>query len=270
MPHSLFFAHANGFPSGTYTPLFEHLAPTFEVACLDRHAHDPRFPVEDNWQALVDELIHHLEAQSGPVLGVGHSLGGVLHYHAALRRPDLYKGLIMLDSPVATWLDQGVVWLAKRLGYFDQLTPAARTQGRRERFDDLAEARAYFEQKRLFRDFAPACLSAYLQHGLEPCEDGVRLRFDPETELRIYRSFPHRTPGWPLTMKVPLAMIRGRQSDVIKPHHTWLARLMPQGCALSLPGSHMFPLEHPGDTAEAIRTLALGWLGETRKQETFA
>jgi predicted alpha/beta hydrolase family esterase len=42
-----------------------------------------RFPVDDNWHNLVDELIHHLEQQPEPVWGVGHSLGGVLHLHAA-------------------------------------------------------------------------------------------------------------------------------------------------------------------------------------------
>jgi len=61
MPQPIFFAHANGFPSATYGKLFAALAPDFQVRHLEQHGHDPRFPVNDNWSNLVDELIHHLE-----------------------------------------------------------------------------------------------------------------------------------------------------------------------------------------------------------------
>ena len=67
MSQHVFFAHANGFPSATYGKLFAALAPEYTVAHLPQHGHDPRFPVDDNWQNLVDELIHHLEQQPQPV-----------------------------------------------------------------------------------------------------------------------------------------------------------------------------------------------------------
>ena len=64
MSQQIFFAHANGFPSGTYGKLFAALAPEYQVTHLEQHAHDPRFPVDDNWYNLVDELIHHLKQLS--------------------------------------------------------------------------------------------------------------------------------------------------------------------------------------------------------------
>ena len=79
MSRQIFFAHANGFPSATYGKLFNALAPDFCVTHLSQHGHDPRYPVDNNWHNLVDELIYHLRQQAGPVLGVGHSLGGMLH-----------------------------------------------------------------------------------------------------------------------------------------------------------------------------------------------
>ncbi len=71
MSQQVFFAHANGFPSGTYGKLFAALAPEYQVAHLPQHAHDPRFPADDNWHNLVDELIHHLEQQAQPIWGWG-------------------------------------------------------------------------------------------------------------------------------------------------------------------------------------------------------
>lgn len=268
MLQSVFFAHANGFPSATYAKLFAALAPDYQVRHLDLHGHDPRFPVNDNWENLVAELIHHLEAHAAPVWGVGHSLGGVLHYHAALQRPELYRGVVMLDSPVLTLADRMVIRAAKRFGFIDRITPAGRTLGRREEFGDLGEARRYFAGKSLFRRFDPDCLDAYLEHGLHDHGAGLRLRFDPATEISIYRSVPHTSPGRPQQLQVPLAMVRGRHSRVVMPHHARLVRRMPRGEYLTLPGGHMFPLERPQDTAELLRSLFARWSGVRDREES--
>ncbi|KIH84470.1 alpha/beta fold hydrolase [Pseudomonas batumici] len=259
MSKHVFFAHANGFPSGTYGKLFAALSPEYQVAHLQQHAHDPRFPVDDNWRNLVDELIHHLEQQPEPVWGVGHSLGGVLHLHAALRCPQLYKGVVMLDSPVLTRADQWVIRAAKRLGFIDRLTPAGRTLGRREEFADLDTARQYFAGKTLFRGFDPECFDAYLQHGLRRDGDRLRLSFDPATEISIYRGVPHTSPGLARHLKVPLAVVRGRQSRVVMPHHTRSVDRLPHGESLSMPGGHMFPLQRPQDTAQLLKTIFARW-----------
>ena len=261
MSQAVFFAHANGFPSGTYGKLFDALEPDYRVHRLDMHGHDPRFPVNANWENLVEELLHHLEALDEPVWGVGHSLGGVLHYHAALRRPELYRGVVMLDSPLLTLADQLVIRVAKRFGFIDRITPAGRTVGRREVFGDFEEARGYFAGKTLFRRFDPECLDAYVRHGLREEGQGLRLRFDPATEISIYRSVPHTAPGRPQQLAVPLAVVRGRHSRVVMPHHARQVNRVPKGEYLSLPGGHMFPLERPQDTAHLLRDLFARWQG---------
>ena len=268
MTQTLFCAHANGFPSATYGKLFAALAPEYQVRHLPQHGHDPRFPVNDNWSNLVDELIHHLEQHDEPVWGVGHSLGGVLHYHAALLRPELYRGVAMLDSPVLTLADKVVIRAAKRFGFIDRITPAGRTLGRREVFVDLAEARDYFAAKSLFRRFDPECLEAYVQHGLQPAGEGLRLRFDAATEISIYRSVPHTSPGRPQQLQVPLAMVRGRHSRVVLPHHAHLVRRVPRGEYLTLPGGHMFPLERPQDTAALLKQLFTRWNGQPSLEQS--
>ena len=264
MSQTIFFAHANGFPSATYGKLFAALAPDYRVRHLEQHAHDPRFPVDDNWANLVDELILHLEQGGEPVWGVGHSLGGVLHYHAALRRPELYRGVVMLDSPLLTGADRLMIRAAKRFGFIDRITPAGRTVGRRETFGDFGEARDYFAGKTLFRHFDPDCLEAYVRHGLREEERGagLRLRFSAATEISIYRNVPHIVPGRPQQLALPLAIVRGEQSRVVLPHQARQVRRMPRGEQHSLPGGHMFPLERPQDTAHLLRELFGRWQGQ--------
>ena len=167
----------------------------------------------------------------------------------------------MLDSPVLTRTDQWVIRAAKRFGFIDKLTPAGRTLGRREEFADLASARSYFAGKSLFRGFDPECFDAYLQHGLHQVGDRLRLRFDPATEISIYRGVPHTSPGRTRQLQVPLAVVRGRQSRVVMRHHANAVDRMPRGEALSVPGGHMFPLEQPHNTAALIKDLFQRWQG---------
>ena len=168
----------------------------------------------------------------------------------------------MLDSPLLTGVDRMLIRAAKRFGFIDRITPAGRTVGRREAFVDFNEARDYFAGKTLFRRFDPDCLDAYVRHGLREEGQGLRLRFDPATEISIYRSVPHTVPGRPQQLAVPLAVVRGRHSKVVLPHHARQVNRVRQGEYLSLPGGHMFPLERPQDTARLLRELFGRWQGQ--------
>jgi hypothetical protein len=43
-------------------------------------------------------------------------------------------------------------------------------------------------------------------------------------------------------LKVPLAVVRGRQSRVVMRHHATGVGRLPMGEMLTMPGGHMFPL----------------------------
>ncbi len=86
------FAHANGFPAKTYSKLFSYLETRFEVNYIERHGHDLLYPVTDGWAELADELQNSIESLFvKPVIGVGHSLGGILHLLASVKDPRLYN-----------------------------------------------------------------------------------------------------------------------------------------------------------------------------------
>src|SRR2546430_5929780 len=127
----LHFSHANGFPAACYRKMFSFLERDFEIDYINAIGHDPRHPVTDSWPHLVAELIERLEGRREPVLGVGHSLGGYLTALAAVKRPALFRAIILLDSLIlGPW--QGTVFkMVKRFGLADRVTPAAMTPRRR-------------------------------------------------------------------------------------------------------------------------------------------
>ena len=259
MTNTIFFAHANGFPSPTYSKLFGLLEPYYQIRSLVQHGHDAQFPVGENWVNLVDELIHHLQQLEEPVWGVGHSLGGLLHHHAAMRHPELYLGVVMLDSPVLSPAECLMLRFAKQFRLMDRITPAGRTLGRRELFPDRQEAHRYFSGKTLFRHFDPDCLDDYVEHALVAEGGSLRLRFDPAIEISIYRNAPHAQPGRSTQLTLPLALVRGRHSRVVLPRHARQIEKLPRGEYHTVQGGHMFPLERPQATAELLHSILQRW-----------
>lgn len=264
MKDILHFSHANGFPAGSYKTLLSYLDDDFQIGTIDRIGHHSNYPVTNNWDYLVRQLIDELETSySQPVYAVGHSLGGVLSMMVAAQRPDLVKGLVMLDAPFLTNIEAlGVNWI-KRLGLIDKVTPAGRTLGRQEIWSSLDEAEAYFRGKRLFQSFDDRCLRDYVTNGTVTVEDGRRkLHFDAATEIEIYRTMPdnlHRTPR----LIIPGTVIAGKESDVFKKQH---GSKMQRQLGMNVEwvdGGHMFPLEQPKETAERIKT-HINQMGQTR------
>ena len=129
------------------------------------------------------------------MLGVGHSLGGYLTFLAALRRPELFRAIILLDAPILGAFHGSALQLVKRIGLIDRVTPAATTKNRRREWPSLEAALEHFRRKRLFRNFDPDCLWDYVHYGTRPSARGVELVFDPRVEYRIYRTIPHDLAG---------------------------------------------------------------------------
>lgn len=260
MKDILHFSHANGFPAGCYKTLFSYLEDDFQISTIDRLGHHDNYPVTNNWSELAKQLIDELEMRyQEPVYAVGHSLGGVLSMMVAAQRPDLIKGLIMLDAPFLTNFEARGLNIVKRLGLIDRVTPAGRTLGRQERWQSRHEAIQYFQQKKLFKAFDQRCLVDYVEQGTIEQTSGQRvLHFDAQTEINIYRTIPdnlHKTAE----LKMPSAVIAGKYSDVFKKHHGYKMRKQLGMAVKWLEGSHMFPLEQPKLTAQIIKQYIKEW-----------
>jgi pimeloyl-ACP methyl ester carboxylesterase len=222
------------------------LASSFEVSWVDAIGTDARFPVTEGWPHLVDQLIGSIRE---PVYGVGHSLGGYLNYLAAVRRPDLFRAIVLLDAPIIGAFRGGMLGATKRLGIVDRVTPAGATRDRRRTWSSRAEAKAHFRGRPLFRHFSEQCLDDYVTHGLRE-DHGFHLRIDPEVEYQIYRTIPHDMIKHLPKLRVPAVFIGGEDSDVVR--RVRLAGMKPKFRMRKVPGGHLFPLERPSDAADAI------------------
>ncbi|MBB3143278.1 alpha/beta fold hydrolase [Halomonas organivorans] len=251
----LVFAHANGFPGLSYRSLLAPLAERFDLHPLDRLGHHPDFPVGHNWLALRDELLERLDDFDTPVIGVGHSMGGVLMAMAAEQSPERFRGVVMLDPPLMLGFDALAMKAIKRLGLADRFTPAGRTLGRRDSWPSAQAMRDYLRRRRLFRRFTEQALDDYVDGGTRELDDGrVVLLYDPDIEVAIFRHLPDHLDQLPDLLQVPVGVLAGRDSDLLTPRRC--RRLRRRGVRVGqVPGGHMFPMEYPEATRNALTTM---------------
>jgi pimeloyl-ACP methyl ester carboxylesterase len=258
---TIVFSHANGFPAGTYRTVFEHWQQAgWRVLAVPRFGHDPRFAVSSNWPHLRDELLAFIDehAPRQRLALVGHSLGGYLSLLAVCRRPAMAQALVLLDSPLVGGWRAHSVHALKLSGLMHRAGPGRVSQRRRQHWASRDEALAHFAAKRSFAVWDPAVLRDYISAGMEPDPEhgpqAVRLAFRREVETRIYDTLPHHLgpllrrhpPGCPVSYIGGTRSPEGRQAGLattralVKERLSWIE------------GSHLYPMEKPLDTAQAV------------------
>ena len=120
------FSHANGFPAKTYSVLFEHLK-NHKISAIDNLAEKRVLP-EINWNDLTEDVLDSVGKFKEPVIGVGHSLGGILTLLAAAKKPNIFHTVILLDPPLFSLNKRRLISLLRVLHVEDLFGPSGESK----------------------------------------------------------------------------------------------------------------------------------------------
>ena len=260
----LHFAHANAYPPGAYRALLTLLARDYRVWAV---RHRPLWPGSrpeeiNEWQDIAGDLIRFFDQEGlNGVIGVGHSLGAVTTMMAALKRPELFRALVLIE-PVflpQTVLDLLIAGAASDEPYETPLVKIARH--RRNWWSSQEDAFSHYRSKKVFGRWSDEALWDYVRYGTVDNEDGgVSLFYSPEWEARIYTLPP--TGVWDLIPQVthPTLAIRGQETDTLT-GQAWSSwqQMQPEAEFKEIQSSgHLLPMERPDRVTTEIRTFIAG------------
>lgn len=261
---ALHFLHANGYPPACYEPLLDLLRSQYHVFGMTLRPlwHDSRPEDLHSWNPLSDDLLRFLdEKKTGPLIGMGHSIGAIVTLRAALREPGRFRALVLLD-PVLFLPSHIRVWnLARMLGLGYRLHPLiAGALKRRRTFDNLDTVFRGYRSREVFRYLSGESLQAYIA-GITRLREGggYELAYSPEWEARIYYTGVWRDMelwrGLP-SLKAPTLIIRGAETDTfLEAAGRLVKRKQPKVQVVTVPQStHLVPLERPQQVFDIMQS----------------
>ena len=210
------------------------------------------------WDMLADDLLAGLAYHKlDNVIAIGHSFGGIASMIAAVRQPERFHALCLLDPTLfrPEWLD-GMEHMQRDGSIID--FPLVQGAVRRRRTFDTAEAAfTYFRTKRLFADWPDSSLLLYVQYGTKPAVNGgLELRWSPEWEAYYFST--GFTRSWQVAPKLhgllPVLTIGGGTTDTYVPEIAAMLRdVLPDATFAEVAGhGHLFPQTAPEQTLAII------------------
>lgn len=252
--------HGNGFCARTLEPLAAHTGPDDRWLFTDIPGHG-RSPspgrVQPDWNSMATVVADSIAARArGPVVGIGHSMGGVITLLAAAASPGLFSRIVLLD-PV---LFSSEILLTQRLlrktGLWSRMRLVKAVQGRRAHWPDSATMKADLRSKGLYRHWTEEALDAFVAYATVPQADGLRLACDPWWEGSIFGSYPRGLWHAVRSVDCPVDIVVASDSyPFISRAVARARRLNERITAHEFSGTHCFPMEQPKLAAELVKRI---------------
>jgi pimeloyl-ACP methyl ester carboxylesterase len=248
----LHLAHANGFPPSTYiralTPLFEK----FHVISFYARPFWPNCPPAEtlkDWSVFADDLLKELrEVKAKKIIAIGHSLGGVATLYAAVRQPELFSHVILIDPTMLPPAFLRKVTLMKWLRMEARKDLVQGALRRRRQWDSREQAYQSFKEKPLFKKWPDEILRAYVV-GMTALSEkgGVKLTYSPEWEAQIYRTIPTDVWKKAALLHRPTLVIRGENSNTFSAESEKAFKKVDPSASFAVikNAGHLIPQEQP-------------------------
>ena len=256
----LHFAHANGFPPGTYTSFVAGLTDQFHVVGYECRALRGTQDAAEfrHWREIAGDLAQFLrEIQPGGIIGIGHSLGAVTSLYCAVANPGLFRALVLIDPVIVPAQMVPVVAVAVGLGLSSRHSLVAGTRRRRVDWPDRETLFRAYRAAPAFARWQEIFLRDYIASGtVDNPAGGVRLRYPTEWEARIFETVP--ADVWlsvPRLNGIPVLVLRGEHSTTFRRDTLRVMRwILPQATFVEIAGAdHFVPMSQPEATLVAIK-----------------
>lgn len=189
---SVHFLHATGFNAESYRSLYASLDASIDQYAMDARGHGfSKAPADPkklrSWGPFRRDLEALVETLPSPIVLGGHSMGATVSMELAAQRPDLVRGLVLVDPVIVPPRHVVLASVARFLGQSERLIPIAQLAAkRRMEFPSKEAAVENFVGKGPFRTWPREWIEAYVDGGTLPCDTGVRLSCDRLWESRTF------------------------------------------------------------------------------------
>jgi pimeloyl-ACP methyl ester carboxylesterase len=248
-PATLLLAHATGFNKLVWRPTVDALRREGfggRIVAFDFRSHGTSPKSDDHaWSHFAEDVTETLSAIEGPVVGVGHSMGGAALLRSALDHPGRFVGQVLVEP---------IIFPPFSFDGDDHPLVLGAARRRRE-FGAPGEALANFAAKAVFAKWDPDALAAYIEGGLVPEGERWVLACEPADEAATFRASGSDGVFDRLAeVPIPVWLVVGADTDTYPPGYVdvLLDRMAGSRLVTVPEAGHFVPMEQPVALARVI------------------
>ncbi|MFT6919403.1 MAG: pimeloyl-ACP methyl ester carboxylesterase [Cognaticolwellia sp.] len=257
--------HGTGFSAMTLAAMASQLPKDWSIWLTDVPGHgystQPTTQMP-NWQKMANTIADaiYLQAnvkENGPLVGIGHSMGGVITLLAAVKYPDLFSEIILLD-PVLFQTEMIIAQqLMRATGAWRRSSLVKSVANRTAIWPSLANMKENIAGKSFYKAWHPQVISDYCEFSTHVShQDSVTLSCQPSWEASIFGSYPKGLWRAIYNIKIPVEILMANKSYFFIPKAVKRAAKINKNIQWQKFGRHhCFPMEQPLETAKVITDL---------------
>ena len=188
--HNIHFLHGNSFTPNSYKNLLDGLS---NRAIVKTSLLRPLWAKDDlvkfsNWDIFLDDYLDSIKDESN-IVGVGHSIGGNLLLKAAIKQPERFDKIILLDPTFfvpKTIMAWKIISLFKMQSYV--LPYINRAQNKKMNYNSIEEMFKAYRSYKVFSKFSNEDLLLLVNSLVKIKKNKVELIFDNKWDAQIYRT----------------------------------------------------------------------------------
>lgn len=255
------FCHATSFPSRLYLPFLEEIAKHTALKAFHLRPTWPGIgepPKERQWELFAQDLIAFIEQEwSEPIIGIGHSMGASTTILAAYQKPELFRGLILIESAMVSRFPS---WLTRNLpkSVVQCFEPSKSVLKKPDSWESPEDFGRSIRPNRSLKRFPEETWKLFEQHGVrENSEQKWELTYPKRWEAHNYSAPPYLIPKIKklAELRIPMVAIRGKPSVFLsqKLWSEWKNVAPEAHFKENHDYGHLFPLENPRLCASLVQ-----------------
>ena len=256
---NIHFLHGNSFTPNSYKNLLDGLS---NRGIVKTSLLRPLWTKDDlvkfsNWDIFLDDYLDSIKGESN-IVGVGHSIGGNLLLKAAIKQPERFDKIILLDP---TFFVPKTIMLWKIISLFKMqsyvLPYINRAQNKKMNYSSIEEMFKAYRGYKVFSKFSDEDLLLLVNSLVKIKKNKVELIFDNEWDAQIYRTgLVNDMFIWKYIsdLNVQTMIIRAEHSDVFlrKTSKYVIAKNKSVVIKDIINSDHLFPINNYAKTLDLI------------------
>ena len=254
----LHFLHGNSITPHSYSKLLDSFSDRFLVKyfLLRPLWCKQKMPNFKNWKIFLDDYLESIKNERN-IVGVGHSIGGNLLLKAALKKPQKFAKIILLDP---TFIVPFKIRIWNILSFFNLqsiLLPLIKSaKNKKIYYSSIDDIYLSYRKKNIFSNFNNSDLKILIKSIVTKDKNGVKLVYPSDWDSRIYKTGMRNDMFiWNniSELDVKIVIVRAKASNVFfNEAEKLLAKKNNKIEFQVIEGDHFFPINNPEKTIKLI------------------